>query len=119
MRRPADSEVDLDGKDVPFDLAGSAAHDEVDAETTDHPFPGEDLADSPTSILNLPTVCLRGREPASLVDVARWATENLVVRRQKHDFALRIDAKLHARRSRVGVFEELFDDAAHLENLRR
>ncbi len=39
--------------------------------------------------------------------------ENLVVRREENDLALRVDAELHAGRGRLARLQELLDDAAH------
>src|SRR6478672_6171813 len=111
--RAADPKVDLEGVDLPLAGSSAAACVEVDAEAADDAAPREDTADAQRRVLHHAAIRFRRREATALVDLAGRPAEDLVVRRQEDDLALRVDAKLCARRRGLRELEELLDDSAH------
>ena len=87
--------------------------EEVDREAADDPVRGEDGPDPHSGLVDLHPVVVVGREEAAEVDLTARTAEELVVRRDRDDRAVRVDPQLDARRLLLRPLDPLLHDAAH------
>ena len=118
MRGPSHPQIDLERLDVTAARAlGGRAHKEIDSETAHDATARENGSDAARRLLYDATIAAGCGEAAALIHLPRAAAQDLVVRREKHHFALRVDPQLSRRRD-ARRLEELLDDAALRSELR-
>src|SRR6266545_773358 len=117
MRRPTDSEVDLEGEYFPRLRPRRTADEEIHAEPAHDAACRKRLADPPPRLRNLPPIAFLRGEPAAEIHLCRQSAQELVVRGNENDPSVRIDPELAARRARLLSFQKLLDDPAHRPDL--
>ena len=111
MRGAALAQVELDRVRRPRAVLVSD-DDEVDGEPAEHAEPGQPLGDRCGVLGDHPGVGGVGREDAAQVALPAGSAEQLVVRREQLDRAVRQRAELDARAAQLFAEQSLLDDAA-------